>query len=178
MVLSMVCLPSFQVILLFSIHWVSTGAVHQTSCWRLQLRAAVSPRNPQGPGKLVLAWHSGPVMHKGENVNTPGGFSSVQPGRKGMVPDSIAAALLSAKALQLGAVTGKLCLPHNPNMNELDVTREPSWICSMGSSLAPYAVLTCISKKEQADSHCLLIIKGKGNVFGCFVFQPAWSLPG
>lgn len=46
-----------------------------------------------------------------------------------MVPDSFAAALLSAKALrapQLGAVTGKLCLLHNPNMNELDVTRQPS----------------------------------------------------
>lgn len=94
-------------------------------------------------------------------------FSGVHWGRKGIEPDFTAAALLSAKALralQLGAVTGKLCLLHNPNMNELDVTREPSWICGMGSSLAPYAVLTCISKKEQADSLCLLIIKGKGNV--------------
>lgn len=46
-----------------------------------------------------------------------------------MVPGFIAAALLRAKALcalQLGAVTGKLSLLHNPNMNELDVTRQPS----------------------------------------------------
>lgn len=88
-------------------------------------------------------------------------------GRKGMVPGFIAAALLSAKALcalQLGAVTGELCHLHNPNMNKLGVRCKLSWIWGTGSSLAPYAVLTCVSKKEQADSLCLLIIKGKGNV--------------
>lgn len=45
------------------------------------------------------------------------------------MPEDIARVLLSAKAtcaLQLRAVTGKLCLLHNPNMNELDVIRKPS----------------------------------------------------
>lgn len=46
-----------------------------------------------------------------------------------MVPDDFAAVLLRAKALQafqLGAVTGKLCLLHEPKMNDLDVIRDPS----------------------------------------------------
>lgn len=45
------------------------------------------------------------------------------------MPGYMATVLLGAgatHALQLGAVTGKLYLLHNPNMDELDVTCEPS----------------------------------------------------
>lgn len=165
MVLSMVCLPSFQVILLFSIHWASTGAAHRTSCWRLQLRAAISPRNLLGPGKLVSAWHSGPVTHKGENVNRPGGFKQCalrQERHHARLYGYGAARRWGYTRFTAGSCDWQVVPPTQPKHGRVGCHM---WtFLNQGSALAPYAVLTCLSEKEQADSLCLPIIKGKRNV--------------
>lgn len=40
--------------------------------------------------------------------------------------DTVLVNAMAMHTLQLGAVTGKLCFLHNQNMNEFDVTCEPS----------------------------------------------------